>query len=339
MMLIIIALCLFLLMQGGLFSPKKASEEIPSNLLDQDISVTDSLGMAVEDTLEENMSELTFLLNNLSFERKGSQILIGVAAGLLILYLVLIGPISYIYLKRIRKMERMWFLIPGLSLLFGCLILLMSNDFVIREPYADVIKVITPGKQTVCYGVSTSPGEGSYSLYFEDKVKALQPWALADHYVINEERRSLTIRPDSAFEKDYFQFYVMENHENDFVYNIKEETGRGKLYNTTGYAFTHLMLCYEDKYCILPAMNPGDEWDVTENLWKKDEYGILGNLKEELQMHSGLSGDEEMVLNLAWYKHVNAGSDVLHIAAVSREGDVGLIETGLDLISYSLFYH
>ena len=30
---------------------------------------------------------------------------------------------------------------------------------------------------------------------------------------------------------------------------------------------------------------------------------------------------------------------VTALAAVSREGDVGLKETGLDLISYSLFYH
>lgn len=340
LMLIIIAVCLFLLMQGGLFSTEKLSEEMtPSNILDKDISVNDSLGIPMEEALE-FMPELTFLVNHLSFERSGSQILIGVVAGLLILYLVLIGPVTYLYLKRIRRMERMWIIIPAFAILFGCVILLMSNDFIIREPYADVIKVLTPGQQTICYGVSTSPGEDSYSLYFEDKVKALQPWDFADDYIINEEKRSLTIYPDSAFEKDYFQYHLMEMPANDFVYsiNIRNQVGVGKLYNTTGYAFTHLIVCYEDNYCIVSAMNPGDAVELTEDMWKKDEYGLAGSLREELQMHPGLSADEEAVLDLAWYQHVNRNSNEVHIGAVSKESNIGLKEKGVNLIAYSLFY-
>lgn len=133
--------------------PKTAGElgnEL-SNVMDKDIAVTDSLGME-EDAVTEDMAELTFLINNFSFERSGSQILIQVAAGLLILYLILIGPASYFYLKKIRKMERMWVILPVISLIFGCIILLMSNDFIIREPYVDIIKVITPGSGSVCYG-------------------------------------------------------------------------------------------------------------------------------------------------------------------------------------------
>lgn len=366
-MLIIISVCLFLMtMPGGFLSSEKRTEKLEpqagnktnteesavnqeawnkdmpmsSNLLDKDIAVTDSLGMTEEEKSGESASEQAFLRNNLFFERSGSQMLIGAAAAILIIYLVLVGPITYFYLKRIRKMERMWFLIPGLSIGFGCIILLMSNDFVIREPYADVIKVITPGEKTVCYGVATSPGEDSYSLYFDDKVKSLQPWETSRNYVINEEKRSLTLYPDSAFEKDYFQFFVTEMPASDFIYNIKieDKAGVGILYNTTGYSFTHLMLCYEDNYCILPALNPGDSVEVTEELWKKEEYGVSGNLKEELQMHPGLNGDEETVLNLAWQWHINEAPGELHIAAVSKEGDVGLKEKGVDLISYSLFY-
>ena len=341
-MLIIIAACLFLMvMMGEPFPMQKASDEmISSNLLENDIAVTDSLGIQEADAAEESMAELTFLVNNFAFERSGSQILIEVVACLLILYLFLIGPAAYFYLKRIRKMERMWFILPAIALFFGCVILLMSNDFIIRDPYADVIKVVTPGKKTICYGVSTSPGEDSYSLYFEDSVTSLQPWAAADNYVINEERRSLTLNPDSAFEKDYFQYSMTQVRANDFVHNLhlEEQVAAGTLYNTTGYEFSHLMLCYKDKYCILPAMNPGDECIVTADMWKKDEYGMTGNLKEELQMQAGLSADEEAVFDLAWYQHVNDGAYQLHIAGVSRESDVGLKETGVDLISYSLFY-
>ena len=364
--LIIIAVCLFLIMTGGPFSMKNPAEDImlengdrgktenqvtdnailgkeeqfPSNVLDKDIAVTDSLAMQEAEAAQESMAELTFLVNNFAFERSGSQLLIEVVACMLIGYLILIGPVSYFYLKKIRKMERMWFIIPVISLFFGCIILLMSNDFIIRDPYADVIKVVTPGEKAVCYGVATSPGEDSYSLYFEDSVTSLQPWAVADNYVINEERRSLTLNPDSAFEKDYFQFSMNQVQEKDFVHSIhmEEQDGAGTLYNTTGDTFTHLMLCYQDRYCILPSMDPGDESVVTADMWKKDEYGMTGNLKEELQMQAGLGADEEAVFNLAWYRHVNEGSDQLHIAGVSLEGDAGLKETGVDLISYRLFY-
>ncbi|MBE5956529.1 MAG: hypothetical protein E7253_08755 [Lachnospiraceae bacterium] len=344
--LVIIAVCLFFMIRiGGPFSMPKTSGEDPelnlnSELLKNDISVADSLEMQAEDALKDSMVELTFLVNHFSFERGGSQVLIGVAAGLLIFYLILIGPVAYFYLKKIRRMERMWIILPALSLIFGCIILLMSNDFIIREPFADVIKVISPGRQTVCYGVVTSPGEESFSLYFEDRVHSLQTLASASDYVINEERRSLTIYPDSAFEKAYFQFYITQMHDTDFIHTIEPggQTGKGMLYNTTGYSFTHVMLCYGDYYCILPAMDPGEEINVTEDMWKKDEIGMTGSLKEELQMQNGLSGDEEEVFQFAWYLHANEEPYKLHMAGISKEGDAGLKEAGVDLISYSMFY-
>ena len=339
-MLIIIAVCLFLIftMRGSLFAPKSADNV--SNVLDKDISVADSLAVPTEEAEKESMNDLTFLVNNLSFERRGSQILIAVVAGLLILYLIIIGPVTYFYLKRIRKMERMWLILPAVSILFGCIILLMSNDFIIREPFVDVIKVIKPGEQTVCYGVATSPGEESYSLYFKDTVKSLQPWVASDNYRINEERRSLTLRPSYAFEKSYFQFHIMEAQPNNFVHNIhiSDYVGTGMIYNTTGYSYTHLMLCYEDNYCIITGMNPGDEYQVEADMWKKYEYGMIGSLKEELQMQSGLTIDEKEIFNFAWYQHMNDDAGQLHITAVSQEGDAGMNDSGVNLISYSLFY-
>ena len=343
-LLIIIIACLFLMtVTGGPSFLSKSTGEIKEeagHVPDNDIAVTDSFEMQEREKEQESMEELTFLIDNFSFERGGSQILIGIVAGLLLLYLILIGPVAYFYLKRIRKMERMWILLPVVSLIFGCIILLMSNDFIIREPYVDLIKVISPVENTVCYGVVTSPGEDSYSLYFEDTVKSLQTWAAADNYSINEERRSITFRPDSAFEKDYFQFYMNEIQNNDFVHSIqiKGQTGTGTLYNTTGYLFSHVMLCYEDRYCILPVMHPGDVIEVTEDMWKKDEYGMSGSLKEELQIQSDLTIDEKEIFHLAWYKHWNSNSHRIHIAGISKEGNTGLKNAGVDMIFYSLFY-
>ncbi len=356
--LMIIAVCLFLIfMMRDSFFLQKSSDLISNNqnenvaydqdglldsdnVLNQDIAVADSLAMPMEEALEESMNELTFLVNNLSFERGGSQILIGVVAGLLILYLIIIGPVTYFYLKKIGKMERMWFIIPAASLLFGCVILFMSNDFIIREPNVDVIKVISPEERTMCYGVATSPGEESYTLYFEDSVTSLKPWMTGNSYAINEERRSLRLKPDSAFDKDYFQFSMAEIPVNDFVHNIqiRNQVGIGSLHNTTGYTFSHLMLCYENHYCIISEMNPGDEVQIEADMWKKDEYGMTGSLKEELQMQAGLRIDEKEIFNFAWYQHRNSGTHQLHIAGISKEGDPGVKEFEVDLISYSLFF-
>ncbi len=353
-----IAVCLFLIfiMRDSFFMQKTSeykpgesewndvkSQEggiLPSDVPDNDIAVADSLAVPTEENDEQSMVHLTFLVNNLSFERSGSQILIGVVAGLLILYLVLIGPVTYFYLKKIRKMERMWIILPAVAVLFGCIILLMSNDFIIREPYADVIKVISPGRRTVCYGASTSPGEESYSLYFDDMVTSLKPWMTAENYSINEERRSLTLRPDYAFEKDYFQFFMSEIHLNDFIHNIqmRDQIGFGTIHNTTGYTFSHLMLCYKDNYCILSGMNPGDQFEIEADMWQKDEYGMVGSLKEELQMQTGLTIDEREIFHFAWYEHRNSAPGEFHIAAISKEGDAGLKAFGVDLISYTLFF-
>jgi len=203
-----------------------------------------------------------------------------------------------------------------------------------------VIKVISPGEKALCYGVSTSPGEESYSLYFEDRVTSLQPWIAAEHHAINEQRRSLTMHPAYAFEKSYFQYGMTGEYVNEFVHTIQltDHIGTGTIYNTTGYSFTHLMLCYEDNYCILPALNPGEQYQVEAQMWKKDEYGMIGGLKEELQMQTGLSIDEKEIFNFAWYQHRNDNVRRFHIAAVSEEGDTGLKESGVNLISYSLFY-
>lgn len=324
---------------GGL-SDYNGQNESLANVLDNDISLTDSLGASETQLQEEVEDNLTFLINNLSYERSGSETMVAVVGGLLIVYLIIIGPVTYFYLKRVGKMERMWLIFPAVSLLFGCIILFMSNDYIIREPHVDILKVVTPGEYSVCYGAATSPGDDSFSLFFDDLAGSLQPWISSDDYVIDDMERSFTLYPEYVFEKDYFQFKIRETEKGQFIHNILMEgqTGAGELYNSTDYNFSHIMLCYEDNFCVIAGMNAGERYQITAEEWKKDERGMVGSLKEELQLYAGLSNDEEKIFNFAWYLHVNSDPGQLHITAITKEGDMGIVESGVNLISYSLFY-
>lgn len=311
-----------------------------TDLMDNDISVADSFGVPSRESDDDNMEKLTFLVNELYFERRGNQIMIAVTASLMISYLVIIGPVTYFYLKKNGKMERMWFIIPVTALIFGSVILFMANDFVITQPCADILKVTSPGKNPVCYGVSTSPGEEDYSLYFDQSVESVQPWMMYDNYEIDNEKRCLTLYPYQAFEKDYFYFQISGQEEDSFTYHAEpfDHVGFGTVYNTTSYDFSWLLLCYEDNYCIIPPLAAGEMIQIEVDDWRKDEYGMVGSLKEELTMQVGLNSDEKNIFNFAWYLHQNNDVGKLHIAGISKEAEAGMLENGVDLISYGLFF-
>ena len=86
------------------------------------------------------------------------------------------------------------------------------------------------------------------------------------------------------------------------------------------------------------AVSNGDGSEVKAENWRKDEYGMEGSIKEELRMYAGISPDEEQIFDFAWYLHSNSAADANHIAAIFEEDNCGMKESGVELISYGLFY-
>ncbi len=342
---IVILLCLFLiLILGGPavlqdLSKKEMTGSL-SEFADYDIYQNDSETGILQEASEEPKEDSNDWMEVLSFKRSSNQLLLIVIAGVLILYLLVIGPAAYYYLKRIGKMEWIWLLLPVVSVIFGCLILMLGNEFTIRMPQADVLAVMRPGEKTVCYGSVISPTDSVYRLTFSEETGQLHHWTSTGRYEYSEEQRLLLIQPEYAFEKDYFQYVLNQHGQGTIECNlIKTEDGMsGTLRNCTESDFSCVMVCLEDDYCILPALASGEQCEVVAKTWMNDEYGEEGSLKEEFRMQPGMGQDEKRILNYAWHLHTLKQEEGIHIAAIGTAEECGLESKGVELISYNLFF-
>ena len=333
--------------KGGSKEEKTAdANQLPSNYMEQDISLTDSFyyeGQEGEENRENSQEEslgLAFFRENFSYQRKGSENLLGWVTALLVTYLIIIGPVSYFYLKKIGKMERLWLILPLCSVFFGVLILLMGNGFAITTPQMDVLRIDSPGKESICYGSMTSPGDETYRVSFNEHAKALQSVMIWHDYKVLEETRTLILHPDHVFEKAYIQYSLTEQCRDkvSFVCSESEEGISGTVFVQQDKEYESMMFCYEDWFYIVDKTDGGERILIDAGKWESERIGLKDSIKEELHLHSGLSEDEEQIFNFAWYLHRTQGGDTFHIAAISKECETAVKEEEMEIISYGLFF-
>ena len=326
-----------------------------SNLIDNDISQADSPAFASQEVAEEDDNTLIFLMDLLSYERSANQKMIVLFAGIMILYLIIIGPASYFYLKRMDKMERMWLMIPVTAVLFGCIVIFFSNSFTIREPQMDILAVESPGRQTKVYAAVTSAGEESYRIYFNESVDTISPLLMTGEYVFSADGNALVINPDYVFEKDYLELTLKQKAEGTFasVYETgtseigsseeegeeaQKQSGIWTFQNKTGCDFTHVMVCNGESYCIVAAVEQGGSFKIEEKNWMTISSGWKNDLQESLRLQSGLSEDEEQIFDYAWKQYEQKGMEGIYLAGIRKDTEQGIVDQGLDMIAYGLYY-
>lgn len=302
-------------------SPTRTSKENRAvsdiGVVTNDIAITDMTG---EDELAKEEDSLWILYDYLIFERKESNGLTALFPAILLLYIILIGPIVYFLLKQRNRMEWMWILIPILAILFAGIIVSFGKMIIVESPVIDSLTVISPGKDDVVYFTSTSPAEDEVDLSYDEQVRAVMP--------IYEE--------GYAFSKSYFRLDVDTDRKGKVKckFSLENNVPVGTIQNNTEWEFKHVMLCYEEYYCILPALPPQKEVTISVGEWRK-----LENEEGTPQMEKDMvKKDCDRILKIAYLKFFEpTDENQLQISAVVDQFDSVIQGNNENLISYGLY--
>lgn len=282
-----------------------------------DIAVTD---MTAEDDLAKEEDSLWILFDYLIFERKESNGLTALFPAILLLYIVLIGPVVYFWLKKRDQMEWMWIMIPILAIVFAGMIVLFGRMIIVESPVIDSLTVLSPGKDDVVYFTSTSPADEEVELSYDENVTRVMP--------IYEE--------GYAFSKSLFRLDVDTQRKGKVKssFSLENNLPVGTIQNNTEWNFKHVMLCYGDYYCILPALAPKKTFSIDAGMWK-----TLQNEEGTPQMENEMvKKDCDRILKIAYLKFFEpTDENQLQISAVIDQFDSAIQGNNENLISYGLY--
>lgn len=129
--------------------------------------------------VEEEMSSSYsyYITNALSQGNMGNIPKTSVYAVVLVVYIVLVGPVAYLILKKFDKRHYMWVLVPCCSLVFTGLIYLMGLSTRIQEPYMNYVTYLdyaTERPLEKTYFSLTTPYNRSYDVVVEKDYRISQ---------------------------------------------------------------------------------------------------------------------------------------------------------------------
>lgn len=349
--LVLVVVCISLL-----FLLSHKSRKNPSLPSDGQMEQATTVQREESADLQEEKEQLWILFDNLKFTRKNMQPKILFYAGILILYIVLIGPVAYFLLKKLDKMSWMWGYIPIMAVLFSAIIMGFNAGTKVTEPMVDALTVLSPQKDNVVYVASTSPGKRSYELLFGEEVKKVLPLYMGGEYefygenilkknrsytILDEpDKTTLCLNPKSAFTRDYFRLDLdrKEKKELDIALKLAQDTTElpeGMIGNDTDFDYSYLFVYYKEEYCIFRNIRKNDRIEVTKKDWKSIYH--QDNIRSSAKKNN--KDDVKRLLRFAYEKYLMEADDgKVYVFGVLPEYESAVRGEGKKLISRGLFY-
>lgn len=345
------------------------------------------LGLNKEQT-SISLSILYSILENLSSTKKiqlaneyyGSNVNYGITSGLnyadtknvpkvmeyaiiLIVYILLIGPISYHLLKKFDKRSHTWLVIPCLAIVFTLIVFVVGGKTRISKPFAGYLELKTYQEDNTVldevYFAITTPHNQEYDVEIDSKytVKDLTNSSL-NYYMENlspkkirntikfvtlityeEDMTKIKIKNNPAFSPVYYQYSDRYNEKSQLEYDI-HYTGNdlnGTISNNFSEDISNAILVSDGLIVDLGVLESKETVNIEES-----EYIYL-NVRDELystKLISKISGATEdevyftgevrrkyNVINYLIDKNIynNEGSYVIGFTGGGEEDNIGLV--------------
>lgn len=225
------------------------------------------------------------------------------------IYLILIGPLLYVVLKKLDKRNFTWVIVPAFSVIFSLVIYIMGTDTRLSKPYAQYITFsnIQDGieSEELIFSL-TAPYNNAYEVTVPAEYDVSLP--VIDYYYGNynydkgsmeydmsigygTEVTTLGIRNHGAFEPAYFSASSIKDTESVMETDISLKKGNdgeisyiGTVTNNLGYNLESVILAVENHYFVLGDIKDGEtkkieECDVypiysIDGLWRTDLMAI-----------------------------------------------------------------
>lgn len=111
--------------------------------------------------------------------------------SILLLYIICVAPIGYFVLKRIDKREWIGFWIVGFAVVFHAIILIISNNSILKEPVGTMIAIVDGSKKKwdeTLYTSWINPTRYPYSIRFLSDYHCVYPY-YNEYYNIDQKAR------------------------------------------------------------------------------------------------------------------------------------------------------
>ena len=228
------------------------------------------------DSVTEN--ELSDILAYMEKPAKTGKALLSV---IIIVYTVLIGPGIYLILKAVKQREKIWVVIPIISLVFVGLIFLVSLSIRINEKVVRSVNIVKLGSKKVdTFVFGYAPGTSKWNVEVDGQYTygtSMSGYRYDDmiggSVNIKNEKAVLNSYPDGTFEVKAFclsQPYT----ENESIDGVSDGGVGGVVTNNTSVSFDYMVITSQNGSQIVENVKPGDTIKI--NLTLASNYGYTG---------------------------------------------------------------
>ncbi len=230
---------------------------------------------------------------------------------LLAIYILLVGPVNYLILRRARRLHLAWVTIPVITLAFtggafGLGYLMRGNDLILNK--VAVVQIPSSGTALVnSYVGLFSPSQQSYSVEVQGD-GLVSPSDSGGYYgpyggVTTQEMKFVKGRPSLVQGITVNQWAMQPFNVESTWPDLGRMTGRveiqgdvvkGTIKNETGVRLTDVVVVVNRRYQLLGAMAPGEEKSVDLGIARmtQDMYGPSLSYKMYVEPTMGQSGGQ-----------------------------------------------
>lgn len=207
---------------------------------------------------------------------------------LFLIYVVLVGPVCYLVLKKMDKRKALWIAIPAIALVFTVGVYVVSANGVVRNTIVDIVSIeeIEDGiKNEVLAFNIRSPKSSAYSLELSEKVKNVQP--LNTGYYSNSfwgvdidsaettamikdkiEHSSIEISKGQAFSSHYFSATRSDVTTEDIDYDIQyfRDHFEGSITNNLSTDLEKVIVYFYGNLAYIEEIKAGETVNITEEM-------------------------------------------------------------------------
>lgn len=209
---------------------------------------------------------------------------------ILLLYLLLVGPITFIILKKLDKRSYTWIVVPSLAIVFVIIIYFFGSDTRISRPYVGYINILTYQEDNTVddtmYFSLNSPNNKSYSIDIDSKF-AISEFSnnMYNFYMSNVEQNEETdllryttsinysmdkteigVNKNPAFSPIYYQAAFTEKYDNQLSYDLSYTGSKviGTITNGFDYDLTGAILVCDGNLVQIGTIEQGKTITVDE---------------------------------------------------------------------------
>ena len=204
---------------------------------------------------------------------------------IIILYIVLAGPVSYIILKKLDKRGFMWATVPALSIIFAAIMYISGYGTRMSEPVANIVSIVNVDEKGYMtkstYGGVFTPKKGDLKVQGEAGARIIPYANEMFQYRGNNSSDSKQVDAKVIMDaKSYIQYYEASAFSNKLL-SIDEEQGKtgkleiaikfsnnrfsGTIKNDTGYDLENCNLINGTSYLTIDSIKNGENKSINDN--------------------------------------------------------------------------